>query len=379
MAQFINPWKMGLLGGLAQWASTMEKYNLLHEQEAARERQYQIKYGAMSDVKQLQAKNNLLLKQLQLESQQRTYNKVTQNPDGSYSQQTMRRAYNPDSGAFEDHAIGDPTPWKSASQLQDEREKAMESRMVATQQAIADRMAGTQRATDARQAAREDAIAARTNSREDARDAAAEKKDRAIKLGQAEQQTNADMKAWRAMSPQEKMDEMHAAGVPVTADTVDDSTAMNHYRAKMLAQHKRELGIGDENKPVTQPAGSASAPAGAPQPGDDSFMGPPDIRKGADGKQYLIKGTDPNTGKVNAVPLAMDDMPDDSAIAATEGDNEEAESQPDDEQAEQGAPLLAGADEGDQDVFSPQAMDAEDDQADEEDAAAANGLMSGAA
>lgn len=376
MAQFINPYKMGLLGGLASWASTMEKFNLLHEQEAARERQYQIKYGAMSDVKTLQAKNNLLLKQLQLESQQRTYNKVTQNPDGSYSQQAMRRVYNPDSGAFEDHAIGDPTPWKSPSQLQDEREKAMGDRMTATQKAIGDRQATTLQGIADRAAAHEKAVGDRTDQREAARDTANDKKDRAIKLGQAEQQTNADMKAWRAMSPQEKMDEMRAAGVPVTADTVDDPTAMNRYRMKVLAQHKNELGIGDE--PAKAAAG-APAQGAAPQPGDADFNGPPDIRKGADGKQYLIKGTDPNTGKVNAVPLAMDDMPDDSAIAATGGDNEAGESQPDDEQAEQGAPLLAGADEGEQDVFSPQSMDAEDDQADEEDAATASGLMSGAA
>lgn len=337
----INPYSFGLLGGLAAWANTMEKYNLMNAQEEAITKRERARYGAMADVQTLKAKNDALLKRLQMEANQRSYTGRETDASGKTFDVSYRNVYNPETGQFEPHETG-RVPYESKMDIAKQSQQAMADRMSATQSAAADRLA-----------AREDAIDRRSAAREAARDRAGGDKDRRTKLGQAEQQTNADMREFHKATPDEQAALLNAAGVSVDAPDPDargffggkkegatkaNPDAAKQYRDAMLKQHKSELGLDD--------APSANAPASPAAPGSAPPSFTPNgqqIKYDASGNAF-IKGPDgkpvPYTPGGDA-PLAMD-MPDDDMSMPDEGLNVP---EPGAEPAERPAALLAGADD----------------------------------
>lgn len=361
MKRFVNPLQMGLLGGFAAWANTMEKYNMMNAQNAAIEQRYRTKYDAMAQVQSERAKNNALLNQMKLEANQRT-SKVdgVQGDDGKLYSVTYRSVYNPATQQYEQHEIG-RVPYESKMDV-----------AAQSQKAIADRMAANRAAIDADATARQDRIDKRTQQRLDAKSAEDEKKDQRTKLGQAETATNKDMKDFRAMTPEEQAKELAAAGVDVSVPNPegskgffsDTSTKPNpdaekQYRKAMLEQHKAELGIGEDQ--------GAAGGAAAPSPTGAQPQYTPDgrqIKYDSNGNAF-IKGPDgkpvPYVADANGMPdspLAMDTIGGDEEQPAVDQEGEES--------APSGAGLLAGADAGPDDTEEEPAPDEED-----------QGLMSG--
>ena len=353
MAQFINPFKMGLLGGVAAWANTMEKYNM----------------------QKLRAQNDLMLKRLQMESNQRSYTAIENGPDGKAYNVSYRNTYNPDTQQFEPHEMG-RVPYESKMDIARQTQEWIAARMAGSQKAAASMLGAKEAAIDRRSAAREKAVASmlgakeaaidrRSAARDAVRQSADAAKQRQMALGQAEMQTNKDMKDFRAMnSDEDRAKEMAVVGVPATPDTVNDPTTLNHYRKALLQMHKRELGIGDGAAPA------AGAPAGAatptPSAGQPSFT--PDgrqIKYDANGNAF-IKGADgkpvPYTPDGGGSPLAMD-LPLDEESAEPTQDDELAEG----EGEPQGMPLLSGAEEG-SDEESGETMPDDEEAEDEEPA-----------
>jgi hypothetical protein len=365
--RFINPLKMGLLGGFAAWASTLEKYNLLNAQNEARQSQIKTKYDAMAQVQSEREKNNALLKQMALEANQRT-SKVDGVPgdDGKLNTVTYRSVYNPATQQYEQKEIG-RVPYESKSDI-----------AAQSQKAIADRMAGTQQAAADRQAGREDAVSRRTNQRLDAAETKADAQRQKDKEGQAEAATNADMKEFHRATPEQKAALLKEAGVePEVADptathrtlahplsgepdpnaTKPNEKAAEQYRKAMLEQHKQELGLGAE----TPPAGGAVPTGAQPQMTPDGRQ----IKYDANGNAF-IKGPD---GK--PVPYVADanGMPDSPLAMDTADMGDEEQPAGDEEQAPQGAGLIAGADQGEE--------EGEPTPDDEEGEGEPQGLMSG--
>ncbi len=85
----INPWQMGLLGGAQGLLQGFQAH-----QDAMD------KYGAMSAIEEMKAKNNRLLKMLELEANQRAYTVHQVGDDGKSVDVSMRNTYDPSTGRY---------------------------------------------------------------------------------------------------------------------------------------------------------------------------------------------------------------------------------------------------------------------------------------
>lgn len=361
LAGWMSPWQTGLLSGIASAGSELDKFNLMRMQNEGRIAAYQAKYGAMGATSAMKAKNDALLKQLQMEATQRSYKTQETGADGKTYDVSYRNTFNPDTGQFEPKEMGRALA-KDPQALQDAREAAITDRQTNALNAGQDR-------ADARQAG--------INSRLDKRDADSQakedQKEQAAKSDKLDARVEKDMDKFDGADSSTQASMMKAAGVkPAASDThmfggntpTEDDAAANRaaYEAAITAKHAKTMGI---KSPSDKSASAAPASGGQP---DMTPNGQP-IKYDANGQGYVqgkdgkpVPYTPDANGNAQGVPLAMDD-PDASAsptAASPTGNDSE------DDESGQGPGLLASAG-----APAPEDMGSqESDQEDEDDDAA---------
>lgn len=382
--KFINPLKMGLLGGFAAWANTMEKYNMMNAQNEARQQLYKTKYDAMGQVAAERARNNALLNQMKLEANQRT-SKVdgVQGDDGKLYSVTYRSVYNPSTQQYEQKEIGRvPYQPKQAAGF---NLSPGQVRYDAQGNVIAKApdKPDVQGAIAARQAANED----RRHQDQMERDAAKQQSaDLARKIDRVETLTGKDMANWdKITDPSTKRQLLKDAGIdlpdkpgmlygtnPPGEDEIESQRGA--YEAAMQKKHAKNLGV--PLKAIEEgaaPEGSTDTTDGSGQPTGAQPQYTPDgrqIKYDANGNAF-IKGPDGKPVPYVADANGMPDSP--LAMDTVSGDDNEAS--PDD-QTDTGAPqggagLLAGTDVGADDEEAEPMPDDEDEEGEPQ------GLMSG--
>lgn len=352
---YINPFSMGLLGGITDWAKSMEKYNLLEQQNEARQKAYETKYKMMGEnfVNEQRARNNALLQKMTLEIPQKQHEVYSQDADGNTIVSLVRKIPDPqDPTHFIDHV-----EWTGSVEKYNKefgKNKSAASGYTLSPGQVRYDAQGNVIAKAAEKPDAQAAILARQQTMETqrAKDAMAREDAKELKsnLQKAQSATDADMKEFRKAEPAEQKQMLADAGVDPEAPNAEAS-----YRRFKLADHQKELGVGDAPGAVFGPKEGEST---APSVGRDTTEAAPTAKSeptiihGKDGKAYqlpdgidpatgqpktYLKGTDPETGQpmygVHAIPLAMDTV-DTGDTVAQAGGEEAAETAPDNESAE---------------------------------------------
>ena len=333
---YVNPISMGLLGGVTNWANEMEKYNLLNAQNNARQQAYATKYSAMANVSKLREQNNAMIAKMKVELGQKQYTNVLTDGDGNKV-------------VSMGHMIADPNnpdqfvPHEDTRMSLDEYNKFKgggrtangagaytlspgQKRLDASGNVIAENPKGAdpQAAMADRQAAREKAIDARTDKSEQRRI-----------NSEAARSTNAAMREFDKATPEEQAALAKSMGLSPTVADPDAKTLFGNPKEGATKPNdalRKQYRDAVHKQALEESTGSPSE-GGTPAETGDTTSEPdthvPDIRTGADGKQYKVIGTDPATGKVQAVPLAMDTV--DTGDAVAQGPDDENEPAPDEE------------------------------------------------
>jgi hypothetical protein len=376
MKGFVNPLQMGLLGGIAAWGRQLDKFNMLNASLEASKERYKSRYDAMAQVQNERTKNNMLLKQMQMEGNQRTFTAPRNNPDGTIDTVTYRNVYNPATQSYEPHEVGHvpyvpkgstASPYKTVGgSLVDTRKLDANGNPTAVYTAP-DKQGAIQDRQLTVQAAREKAIADRQKD-------AQQRADQAKKIDRVETLTGKDMANWdKTTDDATKRQFLKDAGVPLPENTPEHLGGMiggnppsgdalenlrGAYEKAMQDKHAKNLGVTSKQLEEGAPAGAVPADTGDTGSAQPQFT--PDgrqIKYDASGNPF-IKGPDgkptPYVADANGnpdSPLAMDtvDMsdegaqsPDDEESAPTSGGGliAGAGAGPDDEEEEQG--LMSG-------------------------------------
>lgn len=107
----VNPFMMGLLGGLGGFVQGYG-HDLDQQRVAAAQMALEnYKQQNRMSFEKLKAQNDLLIKSLQAEANQRTYTVNKQGPDGKVMTYQMRNVFDPETHSFTPTQVGDPVPW----------------------------------------------------------------------------------------------------------------------------------------------------------------------------------------------------------------------------------------------------------------------------
>lgn len=367
--RFINPIKMGLLGGLGEWMRTMEKYNVLSQQIEGRKQAYKIKYDAQERMAQARAKANLAARLAAAEGNQKKYTVDKKNDDGSvdrisyinhmdpndpsgmtWNQKELGRAPAPQTKAagptvktFREGGMDVTKQWDPDKKewVQMGSGPHFNPATANNQADLNSREQRRQSSLDARQVNTENAIRERT---------------RAKMLEQAKTE-------WK--DPDQRKQMLHEAGLD-GMDPKDPDT-----RKKYLEWKASDLRASLPNLPMptAKDSNGANAPGGAEDVSPPNVASDPqgrqrEIRYDKHGQAYMMdKDGKPVPVHINdkgiapdAPPLALEHPDSVSQLAAAGGgDDEEGETNPDDEDQE-----------GEPSVAENEANDAEDENDDEQ-------------
>lgn len=283
----VNPLKMGLLGGLSGYLQ-----GLSASQDAQRKLQGQ---SAIEDMK---AKNNRLLKLLEVDANQREFIQHKVGADGKIYDQLVRRTYDSQTGSFSGIVnIGDPVPTKDPL--------AASNAIIASREKVAGMQIGAANSRNAATIAAEnkrnaDRLAAKNDP---SVETAAERRNRVQQRAEndraAGRDANYDMRDYAKADAETKAAMLKDAGITIDS-AKDPAGAKKAYHDAVLAQHKSDYATGDATPPP-QPGEASAHP-------DKTPTGQP-IKYDADGNAY-IKGADgkpvPYTPTAATSGLALD-------------------------------------------------------------------------
>ncbi len=356
----INPYKMGLLGGISGFLQGFSQH------QAAQD-----KFAQQSAIEEMKAKNNRLMKMLEVDANQRAYTVHQVGDDGKVYDVSMRNVYNSQTGKYEPTELSrapSKDPMAATNALISSREKTSKDNIDAANKRNAERIAAENQRNKDRIAGRNDPSA----------ETAAERRNRvqqdALNHRAALHDANTDMREYNKADSETRAQMLKDAGVKVDP-AKDPAAAKKAYHDAVLAQHQEDYATGDTSAPP-QPGESTAHPDKTPkgQPIKYDAQGQAYI-KGPDGKPvpYTPSADADNAGasglaldSPEAQQLAMDhpsmtgeaaqddeaaapdtsamDQQDESLIAQQQNapqDNEQQEPAPDDEGQEQYGGILA--------------------------------------